>query len=93
MAALQLLNCDTALLASAAEIPDLYEESESLVRQVMDALQQLREQGELTPDILHEMGCQAHKLKSGICMVGASRLASLCHHLGHYFFFLNLHVC
>ena len=44
--------------------------------------QAIREQPEITQEMLHTFGDLAHGLKSGICMIGCDRLALLCSKIG-----------
>jgi hypothetical protein len=52
------------------------------MHQRVTAMQELRQQAQLTPEQLRFFGEHAHGLKSGVCMIGCNRLALVCHKLG-----------
>lgn len=73
---------DTELLASLASIPDLYQETVKLVNEQITRMHTLRSQSQLSAQQVEEFGDLAHRLKSGMCMVGARRLSLVCNKLG-----------
>eukprot|EP00045_Choanoeca_perplexa_P002214 m.23467 g.23467 ORF g.23467 m.23467 type:complete len:130 (-) comp11386_c0_seq1:737-1126(-) len=72
---------DYTALNALKGVPNLYEETLKVVQDKIGRMQQLRTQAELTSDNLKAFGDLAHGLKSGICMIGCTRLAHVCHQL------------
>jgi HPt (histidine-containing phosphotransfer) domain-containing protein len=80
--ALHIAIIDYVALDALKGVPNLYQETLKVVQDKIGRMQQLRTQAELTSANLKVFGDLAHGLKSGICMIGCTRLAHVCYQLG-----------
>ncbi|EGD82578.1 hypothetical protein PTSG_03230 [Salpingoeca rosetta] len=69
---------DEAIFAQVRDIPDLFNDIVASVQEKITKLQGLRHQEVFTAETMKDFGDTAHSLKSGMSVVGCSRLSALC---------------
>eukprot|EP00043_Microstomoeca_roanoka_P007545 m.72661 g.72661 ORF g.72661 m.72661 type:complete len:130 (-) comp13865_c0_seq2:729-1118(-) len=70
---------DESILAQVRDIPGLFDEIVKSVQEKITKLQMLRHEPAFTQETLKTFGDTAHSLKSGMSVVGCSRLSVLCY--------------
>eukprot|EP00043_Microstomoeca_roanoka_P007543 m.72652 g.72652 ORF g.72652 m.72652 type:complete len:163 (-) comp13865_c0_seq1:917-1405(-) len=73
---------DESILAQVRDIPGLFDEIVKSVQEKITKLQMLRHEPAFTQETLKTFGDTAHSLKSGMSVVGCSRLSVLCYKIG-----------